>query len=560
MPANARKRQASDSLLPTRLAKHPRKDNSPGLVARWRQLASDALNLGCETFMAFLPTPNDDEDTARPTALAPTQSLHSAPTRTVLPSRYPIPRECHPSGDPPSRPHDSHLSSSLPSNSDSLITSNSNSTSLRSAITTGQTSIESKPISVPGDKTMDDVLEEFIRKSQRANKMHPMLSHRRSREHIFARVHKAKVLEDRKQDREDMLKELYHIKRTTGYTSDFEAFKSYLNYQARLELLDKQVLSPSPSLTDLRLKERTPGLTHRHSFSDDVNADFLERAIRKAKQSFASPPPKPFSTYDLLRLSERKKDEAIEQRLRPSLPKSLPPDLDQEVDALLSKKGIISRVAREQVCDKDLSRLAPHQWLNDEIINFYGAMILMRSEACKENPVTNGTSGGRKKPLNVHYFNTFFWSKLQGEGYERARLAKWTKKFDIFAKDAVLIPINHNNSHWTGGAINFRRKRIELYDSMNLDRRHIFKVLRHYLDLEHQNKKKKPFNFSGWEDYYPDDTPQQENGFDCGVFTCQFLESLSRGEESFNFSQRDMRYLRRRMIWEIGHAKFLEGP
>jgi hypothetical protein len=46
-------------------------------------------------------------------------------------------------------------------------------------------------------------------------------------------------------------------------------------------------------------------------------------------------------------------------------------------------------------------------------------------------------------------------------------------------------------------------------------------------------------------------TPQQENGFDCGVFTCQFLESLSRGEETFAFSQENMPYLRRRMIWEI---------
>lgn len=48
-------------------------------------------------------------------------------------------------------------------------------------------------------------------------------------------------------------------------------------------------------------------------------------------------------------------------------------------------------------------------------------------------------------------------------------------------------------------------------------------------------------------------TPQQENGFDCGVFTCQFLETLSRGE-SFKFSQKNMPYLRRRMIWEIGNA------
>lgn len=54
------------------------------------------------------------------------------------------------------------------------------------------------------------------------------------------------------------------------------------------------------------------------------------------------------------------------------------------------------------------------------------------------------------------------------------------------------------------------------------------------------------------------ETPQQENGYDCGVFTCQFLETLSRGEEAFNFTQRDMAYLRRRMIWEIGNARLRE--
>ncbi|KAH0838567.1 cysteine proteinase [Lanmaoa asiatica] len=287
-----------------------------------------------------------------------------------------------------------------------------------------------------------------------------------------------------------------------------------------------------------------------------ADVPFLENAKKKLLRTLASPPTKPFSTYEWLRQEARKKDEEIERRFRPSLPKSLPPEIDRQVDILLAKKGVISKVAREQVYDKDLSRLLPFQWLNDELINFYGAMILERSEACKENPGANG----KKKPLNVHYFSTFFWSKLQGEGYERARLAKWTKKLDIFSKDAILIPINHNNSHWTGAAINFRRKRIESYDSMNLDRHQVFKSLRHYLDLEHQNKKKKPFDFTGWVNYGPDDTPQQENGYDCGVFTCQFLEALSRGEGTFNFSQRDMAYIRRRMIWEIGYAKFIDVP
>jgi sentrin-specific protease 1 len=85
-------------------------------------------------------------------------------------------------------------------------------------------------------------------------------------------------------------------------------------------------------------------------------------------------------------------------------------------------------------------------------------------------------------------------------------------------------------------------------------------LLREYVESEHLNKKSKPFDWTGWVDYCPRDTPQQENGYDCGVFTCQFLEALSRGMDSpFNFTQRSMMYLRRRMILEIARTELLGG-
>jgi sentrin-specific protease 1 len=91
---------------------------------------------------------------------------------------------------------------------------------------------------------------------------------------------------------------------------------------------------------------------------------------------------------------------------------------------------VISKFAREQVSDQDISRLHPGQWLNDEIINFYGAMILGRSEGSKENPApqANGKKLPKKILLNVYYLSSFFWSKLSTDGYEKGRLAKWTKK------------------------------------------------------------------------------------------------------------------------------------
>ncbi|KAG9314631.1 cysteine proteinase [Chiua virens] len=584
---NTRKRMAQDPLLPTRQPKHPRVEESScsapdaqatarsSLTARWSQIARELYELTTETIKALGSPPSP------PPALPPHLRRLSLPpsTRPHSPSpplRPTIPNEFH-TYEHQIQAEQTSLSSSLSSHQYSTQTlpnpAHASSSSLQLTSTTGLTSFSRSNVE-PHDQTGDGLLVDAVQQRRKIEEMYHVLNRRRSKEHIFSRMHKAKVREDRIKDREAVMKELFDLKRASGFKSNYQDFKSFIDYQARLQHLDdRDILSPSASLTDLRLKGDTPSLPHRHSFSDYADVPFLENAKNKLLRTLASPPTKPFSAYEWLRQEARKKDEEIEQRFRPSLPKALPPDIDRQVDLLLAKKGVISKIAREQVCDKDLSRLLPCQWLNDELINFYGAMILERSEACKENPATNG----RKNPLNVHYFNTFFWSKLQGEGYERARLAKWTKKFDIFSKDVVLIPINHNNSHWTGAAINFRRKRIESYDSMNLDRHHVFKSLRQYLDLECQNKKKRPFDFTGWVNHCPDvsrvpcahyprilmslqqDTPQQENGYDCGVFTCQFVEALSRGEETFNFSQRDMPYLRRRMIWEIAHARFLDA-
>lgn len=556
----SRKRQATDSLLPVRSAKYQRTEENQGIWNRWRQLGTDAFTLGYETVrLGYLSLMNSSQNPGRSQITSqqsekPNQTgfLPSQATHLGLPPRLSIPKEFHKPKDSQPVAGLSRLSSSLLSCSESSNALNGNGNSPPSTLT-GHTSVTPVP-STSKEHIQHSQSYDFIGNSAHRRGVVGGIRPRQSRDHIYARVHRAKVQEDRKKDREELVQELFHYKRSTGYTSDFDSFKSLINYQARLEILERHALSPSPSLTDLRAKQSLPGHSRRHSFSDDVDPDFLERALRKAKKSFELPPPKPFSpSHDRLRLSARHRDEAIEKRLRPRLPKALLPDADTQVNALLCKKGVISKVARESVNDRDISRLLPSQWLNDEIMNFYGAMILTRSES-------NRDPTAKRKVLDVHYFSTFFWPKLKNEGYEQGRLAKWTKKIDIFSKDIILIPINHNNSHWTGAAINFRQKRIESYDSMNLDRHQVFKALRSYLDSEHRNKRKKPFDFTGWQNHNPEDTPQQENGYDCGVFTCQFLESLSRGEEGFRFSQRDMTYLRRRMIWEIGHAKFLDGP
>ncbi|ORX51294.1 cysteine proteinase, partial [Hesseltinella vesiculosa] len=213
---------------------------------------------------------------------------------------------------------------------------------------------------------------------------------------------------------------------------------------------------------------------------------------------------------------------------------------DQLVDRLLKtpKPGVISQFKTAVVEYKDIQKLLPETWLNDEIINFYMLLLMERSNKSSAFP-------------SIHCFNTFFCSTLRDQGYDKVR--RWTKRVDIFSKDLVLIPINRSY-HWTLGAVDMNKKQISVYDSLNGDHSHTIKLLFRYLDQEHADKKKAPFDATGWSGVTLTDIPQQENSSDCGVFTCTFAEHLTR-DAPLNFSQADMVPIRRRMVFDISQKE-----
>ena len=51
-----------------------------------------------------------------------------------------------------------------------------------------------------------------------------------------------------------------------------------------------------------------------------------------------------------------------------------------------------------------------------------------------------------------------------------------TLQINIFAKDAILVPINLGNAHWTFACINIRLKRVEYYDSLGGQRAIVYEV------------------------------------------------------------------------------------
>jgi len=246
-------------------------------------------------------------------------------------------------------------------------------------------------------------------------------------------------------------------------------------------------------------------------------------------------------------MRERKaelKEEASKQGASKGLNKSQMDKVNKEMkqggdrDVLLQKYGIdISR--------GDLRLLADGEWLNDEVVNFYVQMLMERNNA-KGYPKT-------------FIFNTHFYSMILSKGkYDYSKVRRWTtkQKLDVFSLAKVLVPV-HLGTHWCLAIVNFKQKRFEYYDSLGADNSVCIKTLRQWVEDESQDKRKKAFDFTGWTNYTPKDIPMQQNGYDCGVFMCKFADFASR-DESFSFSQENMRSFRQLIAFELLSGQMLE--
>lgn len=209
------------------------------------------------------------------------------------------------------------------------------------------------------------------------------------------------------------------------------------------------------------------------------------------------------------------------------------PEMEEVIQRARRSKGeVLVDSHKIQITRKDINTLNGLNWLNDEIINFYFEMIQERSA---------------EKGLKVYATNTFFYPKMMELG--QPALKRWTKRVDIFEKDIMLIPV-YLGMHWCLAVVDFRKPGVYYYDSMGGNNKKCLITLLKYIQDEHRDKKGKELDIEKWEHKIRKDIPQQMNGSDCGMFACKFAEYISRGA-SISFTQQDMPYFRRRMIWEI---------
>ncbi|KAG7377324.1 hypothetical protein PHYPSEUDO_011854 [Phytophthora pseudosyringae] len=241
-------------------------------------------------------------------------------------------------------------------------------------------------------------------------------------------------------------------------------------------------------------------------------------------------------------------EDVFDEEEEKSRNKELPPELLEIVEDALHEgpmEEVLIQKYNVDITRRHLQCLLPMTWLNDEVINFYFQMMSDRDEALVNAGVL---------PKRSHFFNSFFHTKVSENGYNFVNVRRWTRKIDLFAMDKIFMPVNVGNMHWCMAVIYMAEKRIQYYDSMHGSGAACLKVLLRYLHDESEHKKKQKFNDEGWELVATTpETPQQNNGSDCGVFSCMFADYLALNKP-LSFKQKDIPFHRHRMVLHMSRG------
>jgi Ulp1 family protease len=283
------------------------------------------------------------------------------------------------------------------------------------------------------------------------------------------------------------------------------------------------------SLEDAEQKERQIEIDSLHS-----RLDTLELTRVKGDTD----------AVDALLLSQKEEVEEEEERV---IIKPLSPESNEHYRRIMSTShnDVICQHKSLRLSVSDMHSLGPGQWLTDENINFY--MALLNDRAQRRIKEGRGPA--------CYFTNTFFFNKLykNSRRYEYKGVRKWTKKVKIGVStaecDKIIVPI-HQQVHWCCAVVDIKRKELVYYDSMLGRDESVLESLAQWVQDEMKDKADLTIDTSTWERRYPGNIPQQENGYDCGVFAVKFAE-YSGLDAPLDFSQKNMSHFRKEMVVQL---------
>lgn len=224
----------------------------------------------------------------------------------------------------------------------------------------------------------------------------------------------------------------------------------------------------------------------------------------------------------------------VKSKYKPAFLKN---DMDEEKT---QEKNVKNK--HKYIVDDDFKKhLRGETELSGSIIDGYMELITQRS-------VEN--SGYNK----VFAFSTYFYEKYLRSGHKGVK--RWTKNLNLWEFDIILMPVHiqitEKKAHWSLAVIDFRKRALFYYDSLEdqIEKsENCLEILQEYLEHEFSDKHGKELNIE-----YPrinvNNIPWQQNNYDCGVFLCKFAEFITR-DASISFSQMEMPDFRQQMEREL---------
>ena len=186
----------------------------------------------------------------------------------------------------------------------------------------------------------------------------------------------------------------------------------------------------------------------------------------------------------------------------------------------------------------DFQSLCGSEYLNDRIIDVYFRLIQERNEADLSLP-------------KVYACSSHLYTGIVLRGLEAT--SKLHRRNDLRMKELIFVPI-HNDQlfHWSLIVVETSTKVVYYFDSIPRERIHspAPRIIKKYMEKYYENRGEKV----SFKIKRKVDAPCQENGYDCGVFVCQYAEKIAR-RSPLNFSQKDLNHplarARDRMIQEL---------
>lgn len=207
----------------------------------------------------------------------------------------------------------------------------------------------------------------------------------------------------------------------------------------------------------------------------------------------------------------------------------------------LSGTDVIVTIKRITHRKGDFVKTLPREWVNDELTNAYGELIMMREAVWMAEE-------GRQRRLIC--LSSHLYSYLMSgarAAYNFPAVARWTKKVqDVFSLESIMVPVNLHNAHWMLAIVHPASSSIEIFDSLGVPDANIGKQLSRWASDEAKSRKVSPRKWTVSEEK----CRQQENGDDCGVMVAKFMDYLSQGK-ALKEMKGSLRCYRRRMAAEL---------